>query len=64
MNESTGMLDLESLRNLVRTGAISTVITAFPDLYGRLMGKRFDANFFPGIGCPGRDTQLRLLVDR
>ena len=46
MNESTGMLDLESLRSLVSTGAISTVITAFPDLYGRLMGKRFDANFF------------------
>ena len=46
MNQSTGMLDLESLRSLVSTGAISTVITAFPDLYGRLMGKRFDANFF------------------
>ena len=27
-------------------GAIDTVIAAIPDMYGRLMGKRFTAHFF------------------
>ena len=46
MTQPIGMLDLDSLATLVNSGAIHTVITAFPDLYGRLMGKRFDARFF------------------
>ena len=27
-------------------GAIDSVIMGFPDMYGRMMGKRFDADFF------------------
>ena len=41
-----GMLDDEGLRSLVDDGSIDTVILAFPDLYGRLLGKRLDASFF------------------
>ena len=41
-----GMLDVEGLKSEVADGSIDTVILAFPDLYGRLMGKRLDASFF------------------
>ena len=41
-----GTLDVEGLRAAVADGSIDTVILAFPDLYGRLMGKRLDASFF------------------
>ncbi len=41
-----GMLSLAELRAEVETGAIDTVITAFPDLYGRLVGKRIHAPYF------------------
>ena len=44
--ETEGMLDLEQLSHLVRANEIETVIVVFPDLYGRFMGKRFDADFF------------------
>ncbi len=41
-----GTLDIEGLRSAVADGSVDTVILAFPDLYGRLMGKRLDASFF------------------
>jgi glutamine synthetase len=41
-----GMLDLETLTRLINEGEIETVITAVPDLYGRLMGKRIVGRFF------------------
>ncbi len=41
-----GMLTLPDLRQKVEIGEIDTVIVAFPDLYGRLMGKRIAADFF------------------
>jgi glutamine synthetase len=41
-----GKLDLESLERQVAQGAIDTVVTALPDLYGRLIGKRIQARFF------------------
>ena len=41
-----GILDVEELRAAVGEGLIDTVILAFPDLYGRLLGKRLDASFF------------------
>jgi len=44
--ERQGKLSLETLADLIADGEIETVIVAFPDLYGRLMGKRFDAEFF------------------
>jgi glutamine synthetase len=40
------MLTLEALRGMVASGAVETVIGGFTDHYGRLMGKRFDAEMF------------------
>jgi glutamine synthetase len=39
-------LDLESLTALVRKGEVDTVLTVFPDGYGRLLGKRVVARHF------------------
>lgn len=41
-----GMLGLNDLRKLVDDDGIETVLTVFPDLYGRLVGKRMTARFF------------------
>ncbi len=41
-----GNLTLDGLREQVAAGTIDTVITAIPDMQGRLMGKRFQAGFF------------------
>ena len=37
---------LEELKEAVKRGEVDTVITAIPDMQGRLMGKRFQAEFF------------------
>lgn len=39
-------LDLDKLKELIAAKKIHTVVMGFPDHYGRLMGKRFDADFF------------------
>jgi glutamine synthetase len=41
-----GILKVEELRELVSTGGIETVVAGFTDHYGRLLGKRFDAEMF------------------
>ncbi len=41
-----GMLTLEELKAEVEAGTIDTVVVAFADLQGRLMGKRFHAQYF------------------
>lgn len=41
-----GMLTLDELAREVEQGAIETVVTAFPDLYGRLVGKRVTGRYF------------------
>jgi len=41
-----GRIELEELRQLVETGQVDTVLTVFPDLYGRLVGKRVSGQFF------------------
>ena len=46
MSENQGLLHLDELRALVRRDEIDTVLVVFTDLYGRFMGKRFDAGFF------------------
>ena len=46
MNKPKGMLTPEALRAMVAAGEIETVIGGFTDHYGRLMGKRFDAEMF------------------
>ena len=46
MTNPIGMLSSNSLGALISSGDIETVVVGFTDLYGRLMGKRFDASFF------------------
>lgn len=41
-----GRLTREELQRRIEQGEIETVLTVFPDLYGRLMGKRFVGRFF------------------
>lgn len=41
-----GRLGLEELAREVEAGRIDTVVTALPDLYGRLVGKRIHGPFF------------------
>ncbi|MCP3755564.1 glutamine synthetase family protein [Streptomyces sp. TBY4] len=48
MADRTPPLEVEELRRLVDSGEIHTVILAFPDMQGRLQGKRFAAPFFLG----------------
>lgn len=43
---SEGRLDLAGLTHEIESGAIETVVTALPDLYGRLVGKRITGHFF------------------
>jgi glutamine synthetase len=40
------MLTLEQLKGMVAKSEIETVLAGFTDHYGRLMGKRFDAEMF------------------
>lgn len=41
-----GMLTRGQLGDLVESGEIETVLAVFPDMYGRLMGKRTTGSFF------------------
>jgi glutamine synthetase len=41
-----GRLDLKSLESLIRRGEVDTVLTVFPDGFGRLMGKRMVGRYF------------------
>jgi len=41
-----GRIDIEELKRLVANGEIETVLVVFPDMYGRLVGKRIVARFF------------------
>ncbi len=44
--QGTGVMSMEVLRERVASGAIDTVIVAFPDMQGRLVGKRITGRFF------------------
>ena len=46
MQHRTGLLNLEELRILAENGDIDTVLSVFPDMYGRLLGKRHTVRFF------------------
>jgi glutamine synthetase len=39
-------MNLKQLATQIRSGSIDTVIVAFPDVFGRLIGKRFTGKFF------------------
>ena len=41
-----GMLSLEQLGTEAEAGTIDTVLTAFTDMQGRLVGKRIDVSYF------------------
>jgi glutamine synthetase len=41
-----GMLSFKDLQDAIAGGEIDTVIACFPDMQGRLIGKRFQAEFF------------------
>jgi len=47
---ATGMLTLEELKKEVAAGTIDTVVAAMVDMQGRLIGKRFHAQFFADGG--------------
>jgi glutamine synthetase len=62
------MLTLEELRADAETGDVDTVIAAFTDMQGRLMGKRLDAEFFlheleGGHGSEGCNYLLALEME-
>ena len=61
---AAGMLTLEQLASLSRSGEIDTVLVVFTDHYGRFMGKRFDAGFFLEHAVRARHPRLRLPADR
>src|SRR5256886_4451735 len=46
MNKPKGLLKPEELAKLVQQGEIETVVVGLTDHYGRLLGKRFDAEMF------------------
>src|ERR671933_1429841 len=41
-----GMLSLDELRREVEAGTIDTIVTAFTDMQGRLIGKRIQGQYF------------------
>ena len=59
-----GMLSLDELREKAQSGSVDTVVTAFTDMQGRLMGKRIDVSYFldevVGHGIEGCDYLLAL----
>jgi glutamine synthetase len=62
------MLTVAELRADVESGAVDTVILAFTDMQGRLMGKRLDAEFFldqleHGHGSEGCNYLLALEME-
>jgi glutamine synthetase len=42
----SGTLSLEELKSAVLADEIDTVVVAFTDIYGRMIGKRYDVDFF------------------
>lgn len=42
----SGILELKQLESLVEQGEVDTVVVCFPDMQGRLMGKRVTGHFF------------------
>ena len=46
-------VDLDDLRSLVESGAVDTVLVAFPDQQGRLVGKRVMGQYFLDVVAEG-----------
>ncbi|MGL5736401.1 MAG: glutamine synthetase family protein, partial [Beijerinckiaceae bacterium] len=58
-----GSLTLDALRKLVKAGAIDTVLVCMADMQGRLIGKRFHAQFFVDGGHAETHACNYLLAD-
>src|SRR5437667_6027495 len=60
-------MTLTQLKSQIRSGAIDTVIVGFPDVFGRLVGKRFTGRFFldqvAGHGTHGCNYLLTVNLD-
>jgi glutamine synthetase len=61
---TAGMLSLDELREQAQSGTVDTVVTAFTDMQGRLIGKRIEISYFldevVGHGIEGCDYLLAL----
>jgi glutamine synthetase len=59
------MLELDQLRAMAASGEIETVVAGFTDHYGRLLGKRFDAQMFVDdvVKAGGHACDYLLTVD-
>jgi glutamine synthetase len=59
------MLGLEQLRAMAASGEIDTVVAGFTDHYGRMLGKRFDAQMFVDdvVKAGGHACNYLLTVD-
>jgi glutamine synthetase len=59
------MLELEQLRAMAASGEIDTVVAGFTDHYGRMLGKRFDAQMFVDdvVKAGGHACNYLLAVD-
>ena len=61
------LLDLERLKQLIRSGDVDTVVIAFTDMQGRLQGKRLHASYFVDVvletGAEGCNYLLGVDVD-
>ena len=49
----SGIISEAELPTLVSKDVIDTILSVFPDMYGRLVGKRIDADYFLGIIADG-----------
>jgi glutamine synthetase len=45
-NNIPGKIDAQTLKKMIEEDKVETVLTAFPDIYGRLLGKRITGRFF------------------
>jgi len=59
----TGMLTKDELEARVEAGTIDTVLVCFPDMFGRLIGKRFQARFFVDVAHEETHACDYLLAD-
>lgn len=59
----TGSLTLDTLRQRVKAGSIDTVLVCMADMQGRLIGKRFHAQFFVDGGHEETHACNYLLAD-
>ena len=59
----TGLITLDQLAAAASDDVIDTVLVCFPDMFGRLVGKRFDAGFFVGGGFEETHACDYLLAD-